>query len=266
MTLPAPDAAFHWTTEAWGAGLRCQPLSAVARHVFTTRQLGLRGAPADSAGEWAQVVAAVGVRAEQLMRVRQVHGRTVRVVTRGSPADAGVRPDGDAIVSNVPGLALAVLVADCVPILLADPVSGAAAAIHAGWRGTCAGVVDAAIRAMREHFGTDPQHLAAAVGPSIGACCYEVGEEVRSTFLSADLRGTDPDTWFRTVSGPAAVPSLRLDLWTAIADQLAACGVPPARMWRCGLCTQTHAALLDSYRAAGAAAGRMAAVVVVPSA
>ena len=111
-----------------------------------------------------------GSTADRLMRVKQVHGNVVRVLKRGEvPEPAHTqRPDGDAIVSNEAGLALAVMVADCVPILLCDPVRGAAAAIHAGWRGTCARVAPTAIEAMRREFGSDPADLIAAIGPSVG--------------------------------------------------------------------------------------------------
>src|SRR5829696_7108000 len=137
MTLPRPEATFHWTNEVWGHALRCRRLEAAAQHLFTSRQLPL---PDDAA--WRAALASVGSTPDRLIRVKQVHGNVVRILTRRQvPEDATThRPDGDAIVSNEPGLALAVMVADCVPILLCDPVGGAAAAIHAGWRGTCAKV------------------------------------------------------------------------------------------------------------------------------
>ncbi|HEX8032081.1 MAG TPA: laccase domain-containing protein, partial [Vicinamibacterales bacterium] len=153
MTLPEPDPAFHWTREAWGDALRCRPLSAVAQHLFTSKQLAL-----PDPGAWRDALASVGSRPERLMRVKQVHGNVVRVLKQGEfPADAGdLRPDGDAIISNQAGLALAVMVADCVPVLLCDPIQGAAAAIHAGWRGTCARIAPTAIDQMQREFGTDP--------------------------------------------------------------------------------------------------------------
>ena len=138
MTLPRPDAAFHWTREPWGDALRCRGSSAAAQHLFTSRQLAL---PDDAA--WRAALASVGSTPDRLMRVKQVHGNVVRIAEARGDARSDAqreRPDGDAIVSNEPGLALAVMVADCVPILLCDPARGAAAAIHAGWRGTCARV------------------------------------------------------------------------------------------------------------------------------
>ena len=142
MSLPQPDAAFHWSREAWGVALRCRPLETTTQHLFTSKQLAL-----PDAESWKSALASVGALPDRLMRVKQVHGNIVRVLRRGEvPEDAAeTRPDGDAIASNHPGLVLAVMVADCVPILIADRRQGAAAAVHAGWRGTCARVAPAAI-------------------------------------------------------------------------------------------------------------------------
>jgi YfiH family protein len=263
ISLPPAPAAFRWTDEPWGAALRCAPLGAVARHLFTTRQLALRGG-SEAEAEWRAALASVGATPDGLMRVRQVHGNTVRVVARGEPADASLRPDGDAVISNVPGLALAVLVADCVPVLLADARSGAAAAVHAGWRGTAAGVAGQAIALMAERFGTRAADLTAAIGPSIGTCCYEVGPELYDAFIAAGHARADVDRWFSTVRLPDGRASLRLDVARANRDQLRAAAVPDTAIHDCRLCTRTHAQVFDSYRAEGNAAGRMAAIVVVP--
>jgi YfiH family protein len=210
---------------------------------------------------WASALASVGAAAHRLMRVRQVHGASVRSLRRGAVgADAAAaRPDGDAIVSNEPGLALAVLVADCVPILLADARTGSAAAVHAGWRGTCAGVAGAAVEAMRREFAVDPGSLLAAIGPSIGPEDYEVGEEVRAAFAGAGHPPRDLDRWFRRHDG-----RLWLDLWAANRDQFTAAGLAPDRIYTAGLSTLRHRGLLASYRADREKAGRMAALIVVP--
>ena len=257
MTLPQPDAAFHWTAEAWGVALRCRPLAATAQHLFTSRQLAL---PADEG--WAAALASVGSTPDRLMRVRQVHGNVVRILKRGEvPTDASTsRPDGDAIVSNAPGLALAVMVADCVPILLCDPVRGAAAAIHAGWRGTCARVAPAAIEAMQRVFGTAPADLIAAVGPSVGPADYRVGESLVTAFSAAGHSRAHTDQWFARRGG-----ELFLDLWAANVDQLIDAGVERGRISLCGLSTVSHPGIFDSYRVEGERAGRMAAIIVVPA-
>jgi polyphenol oxidase len=235
--------------------LRCTPLDAVARHGFTSRQLGLR--PNDAApAAWATALASVGCDVSQIARVRQVHGAAVRVV-RAADLAAPVS-DADAVITNVPGLAVAVVAADCVPVLIADPRTGAVAAVHAGWRGTAANVVGAAVAAMTREFGVWPDTLVAAIGPSIGACCYEVGEELLAAFTAAGHSSVDLAEWFaRDQAG-----RLRLDLWQANADLLVGAGVPRAQVHVAGLCTKTHVHVLESFRVDGARAGRMAAIIV----
>jgi len=255
MSLPSPDPAFRWTVEPWGHALRCAPLGAMTQHLFTSKQLQLP----DPEG-WAAAVASVGVSPDQLRRVKQVHGNAVRILARGDASHAGEKPDGDAVVSNIAGLVLAVLVADCVPILVVDRVTGAAGAIHAGWRGTCARVGPAAVASMRRAFGTDPSDLVAAIGPSIGPDDYEVGEALVGAFQQAGHGAGDLARWFTRRDG-----RLRLDLWSANRDQLIDAGVRPGRVFTCGLSTLAHAEVFDSYRAAGDRAGRMAAVIAVPS-
>ncbi len=210
MTLPTPDPAFAWTAEAWGHALRAKSLSALAQHAFTSKQLQLRGGPQAQPASWAAAAAAVGGDLEHVMRVRQVHGAVVRVLRKGRTAAAELAetPEADAIVSNVAGLVLSVQVADCVPILVADARDGSAAAIHAGWRGTCAGLVRAVTEAMTKEFGCDPANLVAAIGPSIGPCCYEVGDTVLDAFRRAGATDEHVARWFSaTESG-----SFRLDL------------------------------------------------------
>jgi YfiH family protein len=263
MTLPTPDPAFHWSAEAWGHALRCRPLAAIAQHAFTTRQLQLRsGGPRANPDRWTQAVATVGASLEQLIRVRQVHAAGVRVLKDGEtgPAEAAAVPDGDAIVANATGYVLSVQVADCVPILMASAKDGVAAAVHAGWRGTCAGVARAAVESIRQAFDVRPSDLTVAIGPSIGVCCYEVGQSVADAFAAAGARDQQLARWF-TAGGQGA---LRLDLWAANRDQLVAAGVREDRIHLSGLCTQTHSAVFESYRVDGQNAGRMLALVAVP--
>jgi polyphenol oxidase len=286
MSLPIPDPAFRWSAEPWGYALRCERLESVAQHLFTTRQLQLRavtlpdrpehrGGALATAPEavpapplaphhqaWRQAAASLGAGMEQVMRIKQVHGRTVRIVRRGesSAEEHERRPEADAIVSNQADLVLAVQVADCVPLLMADRRSGAAAAVHAGWRGTCVGIAGAAIGAMAREFGTRPDDLVVAVGPSIGACCYEVGDELLDAFRAAGADEGQLGRWFARTAGGA----LRLDLWAANRDQIHAAGVGHDQIFLSRLCTQTHVGVFDSFRADGAQAGRMAAIIRVP--
>ena len=195
------------------------------------------------------------------MRVKQVHGNVVRILRRGEVPEGAneQRPESDAIVSNQPGLALAVMVADCVPILVVDPVAGGAAAIHAGWRGTCARVASKAIEIMQRDFGSDPANLLAAIGPSAGPDDYEVSESLIDAFLDAGHRRADVDRWFiRSSVKP------HLDLWAANRDQLIGAGLHSAQIHVCGLSTVANPDVFDSYRVAGDRAGRMAGIIVVP--
>jgi YfiH family protein len=258
---PAANPPFRWTRETWGHALRAAPLECYAQHLFTSSQLRLPAHAGASAREeaWQAIAASLHAERGRLLRVRQVHGREVRVVAAADPVpDPSSLPDGDAIVSNRAGAVLAVVVADCVPLLLADPRLGAAAAVHAGWRGTCAGVTGAAVAAMRQTWGSSPDDLVAAMGPSIGPDDYEVGETLIDAFRDAG-HGASVDRWFSRRDG-----TLRLDLWRANVEQLEAAGVRPDRVFTAGLSTAVHPSWLESYRRDGAAAGRLVAAIVVP--
>lgn len=258
MTLPTPPADFHWTNEPWGPMLRCHALDGIAQHGFTSRQLELRPGELATA-RWAAAAASVGCDVDRVRRIRQVHGAVVHVVRAG--ASAAAPPEADAAITAEPGVAVAVVAADCVPILLADRTTGAVAAIHAGWRGTAARVTEATVAALQREYGVDPAHLVAAIGPSIGACCYEVGDDLLTAFAAAGASSVDLAEWFaRDPRG-----RLRLDLWQANADQLVHAGVPRGHVHVSRACTKCHVEVFESFREEGAAAGRMAALVVAPS-
>ena len=253
---PEPKSPFHWIQAPWGHALQCGPLVPIADHLFTTRGLAL-----DKAGHsdgWAAVSRAIGVAPHALLRLTQVHGADIAVVRR---ADADPRRfDGaqaDIIVSDRPDVAMAVQVADCVPLLLGDARSGAVAAAHAGWRGRAAGVPRAAVEAMAREFGSRPADIVAATGPSIGPCCYEVGEEVREAFRRAEFPSEAVSRWF--VAGQRGRP--HLDLWQAARDQLEEAGLTQGHIHVCGLCTATHRDVFFSYRGDGPATGRMVGVI-----
>lgn len=164
--------------------------------------------------------------------MRQVHGARVLA---GRPGDSG---EGDALVTTVPGLALEVVTADCVPILVASDFQ--VAAIHAGWRGLVAGVIAATL----ERFG-DPAAATAWIGPAIGACCYEVGDEVADAVVALTSAA---------VLAPGTRGRPHLDLGLAAEMALERSGVGEIR--RLALCTACHPQSLESYRRDGRAAGR----------
>ena len=282
--LPQPTDAFDWVQAAGGPALVCRPLASLAPHLFTTRgwALGSRTGE-DGGGAWDQVAAAMQVDRSHLVRVHQVHGTSVvvrRANQTAAPAVPASRPDADIVVSNDCSVALAIQTADCVPLLIsyraerADAGSGAVVAAHAGWRGLAARVPMVAVDAVRHEFGARPADLVAAIGPSIGACCYEVGDDVRRRFENAGFSAEQLARWFagephssdRNPSMPSLSPQRRanhwfFDGWAAAREQLIAAGVPAQQIYSAELCTASHADAFCSYRRDGAPAGRLAAVI-----
>jgi YfiH family protein len=136
--------------------------------------------------------------------------------------------------------------ADCTPVLLADPKAGAVAAVHAGWRGSAVRAASAAVEALSEVFGSRPQDIVAGIGPAIGPCCYEVGQDVVDAFSDR------PELFFEG----------RLDLWAANHQALVEAGVPAEQIEVAGICTQCESERFFSHRAnGGQPAGRFAAVI-----
>jgi YfiH family protein len=252
MNLPQPSDGFEWAQAPWGAVLRCRPLLDIADHFFTAASLALR----DDDAEWCRVAELASVPPDRLLLLRQVHGRTV-VAARAGGTGKWPRPEADAAVSDDRSSALVVRVADCAPIFLADRRRGAVAAVHAGWRSTLARIAHAAVEAMQMEFRTDPSDLVAAIGPSLGRCCGEMGEEVVRAFIDAGHPAADVARWFDR----SPVRRSHFDLWGANRDQLEHAGVPRDSIHVAALCTKTHRQVFHSYRAEGAKAGRMAAVI-----
>ena len=197
------------------------------------------------------------------MRVKQVHGNVVRVLKRGQvPEPAHTqRPDGDAIVSNEPGLALAVMVADCVPILVVRSRSrrrrGDSCRLARHLRARRAG------RRSRRCSGSsarDPADLIAAIGPSVGPDDYQVGESLIAAFREAGHPQASVDRWFIRRGDKAASRSLGRQQRSADRCRASA----RERISLCGLSTVSHPDIFDSYRVEGERAGRMAGIIVVP--
>jgi YfiH family protein len=179
-----------------------------------------------------------------LLLLQQVHGASVvEAPWEGTPA-------ADAGVSGEPGWLVGIETADCLPLLLVDPRRRAIAAAHAGWRGTAAQVAAGAVAALVAR-GSQPSDLLAALGPCIGPCCYEVGEELRGAF------GEDAPHVFRPLDG--ARP--HLDLRAANARQLARAGLRPGAIAHVEECTRCSPGLYHSYRREGRGAGRMISFV-----
>ena len=214
---------------------------------------------------------AVGAEGFDLVPLRQIHSDVIHAFK--------IAPEepcrGDASITDTPGLFLAVQTADCVPILLADPVRRVVAAVHAGWRGTLGRIVMKTIGRMQMNYGSKPVNLIAALGPAIGGCCYEVGTEVAQAFSAQfasaaewfdELRTWEepnPLQWLSMAPPGHNLPpkKVRLDLRAANRWQLTEAGVRPENIAASDLCTACRTDLLFSYRREGPESGRLMTVI-----
>jgi YfiH family protein len=287
-----PAQATRWTTRA-SRSLKLLQIPALSKlpwliHAFSTRPGGI--SPLDNEKvlnlgftEWdtrenvlenrRRFQTAVGAKDLPLVTLKQFHSDVIHLLD-SAPADPC---RGDASITNRPGLLLAIQTADCVPILLVDPKKRAIAAIHAGWRGTLARIAAKTIGKMQMHFGTNPRDLLAAIGPSIGPCCYEVGTEVATQFLSQFPDAPGYFDEFRTGDEPNPIQWLNmmppghqpppkgvlLDLRKANRSQLQAAGLRPQNIHTIDLCTACRPDLLFSYRKEGPASGRLMSVIAL---
>ena len=208
-----------------------------------------------------------------LVTLHQIHGNVIRDLdVEAGPLmnlDGRARLKGDGSLTRTPGRLVGVITADCVPVLLADTRSRTVAALHAGWRGTLARIVEQGVAAMLQDSGSQPGDVIAAIGPCIGACCFAVGEEVRSGFTNAFSYG---DALLSSMnSRDSGVAEIHLDLVEANRRQLLAAGLPAkniSSLAECTACTR----LADgrrkyySHRAEHGFAGRMLNVIGVVSA
>ena len=176
-----------------------------------------------------------------LVTVAQIHSATVQVVGKDDGAAEGLLRTaegkavlrGDGLMTDVPGILLGIQTADCVPVLVVDTKRRAVAALHAGWRGTVAGIVEAGVAQMSARYGSRGEDLVAAIGPSIGRCCYSVGQEVREAF---EARYGYAKELFSQGESEHLGPE-HLDLWEANGRQLVEAGVSAEKIALVGECT-----------------------------
>ena len=225
-------------------------------HAFSTRRSDRNDfslGPHDSPNPMIQInrarfLAAIGAVGWPILKLRQIHSGTV--IDMEDTSAAGEAVPGDAAVTSQRGVILAVQTADCVPILIADAEGRAIAAVHAGWRGTAAGIARTTVAKLIERYDVDPSRLHAGIGPHIGVCCYEVGEEVVKEF-----------------DNPAAIerrdewPKPHLNLSEANRAQLRDAGIPEAQIAISALCTKCRADLFHSYRRDGKRMGHLLSVI-----
>ncbi len=184
----------------------------------------------------------------------QTHSDHVHVVkepnTKGWESLESAVADCDALVTNLKSVVLGVLTADCVPVLLYDPQSEAVAAIHAGWKGTKANIVLKTVQRMQHEFGTKPENIIAGIAPSIGQCCYEVGEDVASHFIEM------PEVLQHKGNGKAM-----LDLPLANKVQLMQAGITEENIEMSGICTACDVEHFFSYRKENGCNGRFMSLI-----
>lgn len=195
---------------------------------------------------------AIGVDRDRAIRTRQVHGARVAAVDLKDINFLQKATDG--LVTATPGLPLVMAFADCTPILLYDPVRSAVGIVHAGWRGTVAGVCPAAVKQMVSALGCRPGDIQAAIGPAIGPCCYQVGSDVVEAVGAAFGR---PDGLFRQ----GKESRLYFDLWAANEKALRESGVQHVE--QAMICTACRVAEFYSHRAEKAKTGRFGAVIML---
>jgi YfiH family protein len=200
--------------------------------------------------DWRGRPLAVGEETFTLLSARQMHGDGV-VVFKGEPRETEQvwMREGDALITQVPGYALGVFTADCLPIVLFDPVQGVAGIVHTGWRGTAKGICQKALKEMAETYDSISENILAAMGPCIGPCCYEVDGPVKEVYAKAGL------PW-DLLSSPRGRKNWSLDLPRANAYLLKAAGMREENIHHLDLCTSCHRDSFYSYRAEGKTAGR----------
>lgn len=201
---------------------------------------------------------ALGMNLERIVMCQQVHSDTVRVVTEEDAFLDLYEPtrfEGDGLITNCPGLTLAVFYADCIPVLLYDPICGVIAAVHSGWRGTSLGIAKKAVRQMSEAFGSRPETIQAAIGPGIGPCCFETHDDVPSAMLKSLGESISPFI----VSLPNG--KYQVDLKEIIAHCLRSVGLLSEHISVSDLCTGCHLDQFWSHRKLGDQRGNQAAFI-----
>lgn len=224
----------------------------LALHVGDEPELVLR-----NRGRFAE---AIGVDAKRFTTCAQVHGSEVAVVDEalvgaGALTLSDTIANTDALITKLRNVPLLLFYADCVPVLIADTKSSAIGLAHAGWRGTVAQIAKKTVRALQESFGCEPQNLVAAIGPSIGSCCYEVDDFVRD-------RAAGYEEFFAPV--PEKQGRYMLDLWGYNRRELVESGLRAENIAVAGVCTAHNHELFCSYRAEQGKTGRMGVCLCRP--
>ncbi len=227
-------------------------------HAFTTRRggLGERHGGAKQNDDWNSVANAFEISTERVVTVSQVHGENIVTINDLNIHNARAA-HADAMITKVPGIALGVETADCVPVLLFDPARSAVAAVHAGWRSTVKKIVQKTVCRMHEEFGSESSQLIAAIGPAIGPECYEVDGPVMEPVK-------DAFSFWKQVAAPRGNGRWSLDLVKANKIELMQIGLTEKNIHTLGLCTSCRRETFYSYRAEGRTGRMLSAIMIRP--
>ena len=235
-------------------------LGGVSQGMWSSLNLGVsRGDNPEHVREnYRRFFTAIGVDGKKLVTTNQVHGGKVRVVTAADWKDdpyGRVEYEADGLMTDTPGVVLMIYSADCLPILLYDPVRRVAAAVHAGWRGTAAGIAATAVERMKEVYDCRPEDILAAIGPGIGPCCFETHEDVPNAMMAAVSSAALP--YIKVLESG----KFSLDLKGINAQLMIRAGVSPDHIAVCGECTACMGEKYWSHRRMGDNRGSMAAAI-----
>jgi len=245
--------------------------AAVSVQGFTTRHEGVSRAPYNSLnlglntfdsphsvqGNRSLLARSFGAKAEKFVMVNQCHGSDILVIDEPNPDYAHFQKiDCDGIITNQPRVMIAVGVADCVPLLLLDPVKRVAAALHAGWKGSAANIAAKGVESLVKLFGSDRSRILAAIGPAIGPCCYEVDKTVCDAFSASGVEWAE-------VSSEAGAGKWQLDLARVNLLQLLDAGLESGNIESAGKCVSCDHDRFFSYRRDGGETGRQAGFIML---
>ncbi len=234
----------------------------LVNHAFCTRSAGLDPKTSSSSNSGTEdaggkglfnrelVARTFGFEPERLITMDQKHGDSIWIIDKPLvPSRSFLNYRSDALLTDQPNIAIGVLTADCVPILLVDPNRAVIGIIHAGWRGTLLGIARKALDEMIHHFGTHPEELFVAIGPSIGECCYDVDEAVLAPFRSSGWN-------WQSFSRPMGNGKWLLNLALANINQMQERGMRDEKCCWIHICTACNKDILFSYRSEGQGTGR----------
>lgn len=231
----------------------------VSRPPYNSLNLGLntQDQQANVEGNRSLLARAFGVNQEALVTPRQVHGCDILVINEANEDYSHfLSVEGDAVITNQPNVIIGVCVADCVPIVLCDPDNKTIAVVHAGWKGTAAGLVGKTVAGMKSEFGSNPARVHAAIGPCIQKCCYEVDEPVKKAFHQGNLSW---DT-YADLKNPG---KWHLDLASANRDLLLSAGLGTDAVQCSDQCVCCHSEQFFSYRRDKEESGRQMGFIML---